>query len=109
MLECRFEVVVGLVPIGRTTVQDGDNLRLDLDQLPLEEVPEEVVIPVRLLPAVEWDKEEVRALDLLQLACRAGIGQYGVAHRSGHLRQDRRAPQEPQSAGPQSRQVLGPE
>ena len=64
-------VEVRLVPGSRAPVQHRHQVGLLLLELTLQEVAEEMVVPVPAAVAVELDEEQVRPLDLLELGRRA--------------------------------------
>ena len=82
-------------------MQRRNEVWLGLGELSLQQLAEQVVIPVPLAPVVERDQKEVRALDFLQLAARPFVLQHRVADRATHPLQDRGAPQEAQRPGTQ--------
>ena len=99
MLECRLGIAVQLVPVRGAPVQDGDELRLALGKLALEQVAEKVVVAVPLTLVVEWHQKQVRPFDLLELARRTLVVEYGVAERAAHSVEHRGSPQESKCTG----------
>src|SRR5262249_40363688 len=98
VLDRGLGVSVRLVPLRGAPVEEWDQLRLGLRELTSEDVAKE---PVEAEPdalSVERDEEEIRALDLLELAARAVVVQHGVAELAAHLLEDRRPAEEPQRA-----------
>ena len=78
-------------------------------ELPLQEVAEEVVIPVPPAVMVEPDEKQIRLLDRLELAGGALAPEDRVAQRRAHLLEDRRAPEKAKDVRRELRQVLGAE
>ena len=66
-----LRVEVRLVPGSRAPVQHRHQVGLLLVELTLQEVAEEMVVPVPAAVVVEPDEEQVRPLDLLELGRRA--------------------------------------
>src|SRR5439155_9922845 len=96
----------GLEPVGRTAVEHLDEVRLLVRELALQQLTEKMVIAVPPAPVVEWDEEEVRALDLLELPCRAFVVEHRVAEWAAHSVEHGGPAQEAQRAGPQAVEVL---
>src|SRR6185369_10033304 len=94
---------------GGAGVQDWNELGLVLGELALEQLPEEVVVAVRLATAVERNEEEVGALDLGELRARPLVVEHCVADRAGHPIEDRRAAEEAQRPRPEAIQVFSVE
>src|SRR5262245_31927537 len=107
VLDRGLEISVGLVPSRRAPVEEGDELRLALGELTPEDVAEEPVVAIPDTLAVERDEEEIRALDLLELAARAAVVEHGVAEPAAHLLEDGGPAEEPQRARTEPRQVFG--
>ena len=70
VFERRLRITVQLEPLRGPPPQDRDEIGLGLEQLPAQQILEEVVVPVPLAVGVERDEEEVRASDRVQLVCR---------------------------------------
>ena len=86
--------VVGLVPVGGSQVELGDELGLAVAELAEEELPEEAVIAEPLPSTVQRHQEEMRSSQILELLLGVGVSEHGVAQRAGELIEDRRAAQE---------------
>src|SRR5207244_8059112 len=70
VVDRRLELAVRLAPVGGTPVEVAYELRLLARELGEQELAEQVVEAEPLATMVEWDEEEVRALDRLQPAGR---------------------------------------
>src|SRR5204862_2400591 len=87
-------------------VQDRNEVGLLLRELALQQLAEKMVIAVPLPPVVERHEEQVRALDLLELARRSLVLEHRVAEGAAHPVEHRGPAEEAQRTGPQARQVL---
>ena len=63
-------------------------------QLHAQQLAEEVVVPVPLVPRVQWDEEQVRAREVRQDRAAAGAIEHRVAQRTRETWEDRGAQQE---------------
>ena len=82
-----LRIAVRLVPGRRTAVEHRHQVGLVLLELTLEQVPEEVVVPIPAAVVVELDEEQVRPIDLLELrapspCCSSTASQSGAHMRS---------------------------
>ena len=100
VLEGRLGVAVRLEPVRGPPVQGGNDLRLVLEELALQELPEKVVVAVPDATVVERDEKQVRALDPLELAVGAAVVEHRVAEVAAHLLEHRRPAEEPQGPRP---------
>jgi hypothetical protein len=107
--ERRLGVEVRLVPGGRAAVQHRQQVRLLLGEVPLQELAEEMVVPVPAAMVVELDEEQVLPLDLLQLRSRALAAQHSIAERRAHALEDGRPPQEAEHTRLEPREIFGAE
>ena len=107
VVERRFQIVVLLEPVGGTSRQLRRQLGVVDGQLPVQEIAEEVVIPIPLAVGVERHEEEVGAPERLELGRRVLPVEHRVAERPAHPLEQRRAAQErraaPRSARPGTR------
>ena len=76
-------------------------------ELAVEELAEQVVVAVAVAGAVERDDQQVVALQRLEHVLRPGPGEHGVAQRTGHPVEDRRAGQERHRLDRQAGEHLG--
>ena len=89
---------VVLVPLGGPQVELGDHTWLSSPQLRQHQPPEQMVVPVPLAVTVEWDDEQVAALQPIEDVARACLVQRRVAQRTAHVLEDRGVRQEVTSA-----------
>ena len=85
---------VVLVPLGGPQVELGDHTGLTPPQLRQHQVPEKVVVAVPLAVPVEWDHEQVAALEPVEDVARARVVERRVAQRTAHVLEDRGVRQE---------------
>ena len=84
----RLGQAIRLVPRGRAEVKLVDHLRFSPHQLPAEELPEEMVVPVPLAVAVHRDDQEVPLLQALENPARPGAPDRRIAQGPAHPVED---------------------
>ena len=85
---------VGLEPGGRPKVEPGHDLRFTSPQLGAQQIPEQVVIAVPLVPPVQRDQQQVGPLEGHQHRARPCGAEHRVAQRPAHPLQHRGPGQE---------------
>ena len=94
VVDGRLRQAVGLAPRGRSTLELRDHLRLAPPQFGVQQLPEQLVVPVPLASTVERDDEQVPAFQLFQRPAGPPPPDDGVAQRAGHPLEDRRSGEE---------------
>ena len=99
MLDCCLRQVVRLVPRRGPKMKLADRLWFPPHQLRMEELPEEVVVPVPLAVAINRDDEQVSLFEPLEDSARACRPIVRVTQRTAHPVENR---------GPRQKQHVGP-
>src|SRR4029079_10596479 len=91
VLDGRLRHGVRLIPLRRSGMQPGDELRFTPAQLGVQQLPEQAMESVPLAAAVERYDQEVAALQLLERSAGSRSADDRITEPAAHAVEDRRA------------------